>query len=113
MFCNQCGNQNADNTRCCNRCGFNIEPVRQSFAVPPPQSLVSVGQKHSGLILVLSALMTIIGLATIFGLMVPLAIASPIGQGHNAPLLIILAISGITCLGFIVSRFLRMLNQPA
>lgn len=111
MFCNQCGSQNAENTRFCNRCGFNIEPVRQAMTVAPPQSpAMTIGQKHSGLILVLSALVTIFGLATVFGTLVPLSIASHLGQGKGAALLVLLAFSGVFCVCFVVWRLLRMLN---
>ena len=112
MHCVNCGTQNLETTRYCKSCGANLEVLRQALT----QSLTSapltmIGPKHVGLILMLSALTGIGGLAIVFAGLVALSIAlGPSLGGARLPLLLLLGGSGVFGVCFMVSTLMRMLK---
>src|SRR5215472_2787995 len=95
MLCIQCGTQNSDATRYCTRCGSNLETLalllnRDSFE-DDSKPVPILGPKHAGLILVSVALISIIGLLTVFiGIGVLATAPSRISDHDLAPMLFFL-----------------------
>ena len=112
MHCVNCGTQNLETTRYCKSCGANLEVLRQALTQNLTGAAVSmIGPKHVGLILTLSSLIGIGGLAIVFAGLVALSIAvGPSLGGGRIPLLLLLGVAGVAGVCFIVSSLMRMLK---
>src|SRR5215469_10071343 len=117
MLCIQCGTQNSDATRYCTRCGSNLETLalllnRDASEDDDYKPAPILGPKHAGLILVSVALITIIGLLTVFITIGVLATQpSRINDHDLAPMLFFLGAVGLAAVCLIVGMLLRMVSS--
>jgi hypothetical protein len=114
MYCIKCGTQNPVATRYCNRCGTNLEELREvaTHGLTPLQPHLQplVGPKHVWLVLVLSAILGIAGLGTVVGLLTAL-VHSPLADHDSLmPVLVLLGLGGVAGTAFMVSRLLRLVS---
>jgi hypothetical protein len=112
MHCVDCGTQNLDTTRYCKSCGANLEMLRLALTQNLTGATASmIGPKHVGLILTLSTLVGVGGLAIVFAGLVALSIAvGPSLGGGRIPLLLLLGIAGVAGVCFIVASLMHMLR---
>ena len=113
MHCIDCGTQNLDTTRYCQRCGANLEVLRQALTSNLQSGPLSlIGPKHVGLILTMASLVALGGTTVVFLALTILAniLGSSLGGGIF-PLLFLLGVVGIGGVVIVVSSLLKMLRQ--
>lgn len=120
MLCIQCGTQNPDSTRFCTRCGANLGNLLQLMNAEDEENDSAfqglIGPRHVSLILIISALVSIVGLVGIFILIGVLA-SEPtrINEHDLAPMLFFTGIGGLASICIIVKLLLGMIpkGKPA
>jgi hypothetical protein len=114
MHCIQCGTQNNETTRYCNRCGANLEALRQAIASPiAPEPPAAIGPRHTSLILILSAIVAIAGFGMVFGMLATMATApTRVPEGDIIGLMIFMTLAGIAGTCFVVWLLMRLLTRP-
>jgi hypothetical protein len=115
MYCIDCGTQNPDHTRYCNRCGVNLETVRRAatghLTAPPPASPLTA--KHVNMILLMSTFLGLGSLLILLGCLIAVASASPSERDDISPVAVFIGTLGILGIGFIIWRLLKMIPTAA
>jgi hypothetical protein len=116
MYCIKCGSQNTETTRYCNRCGTNLEELREvaTHGLPPPTTSTPVlGPSHVWFILLATVALAIVGLGTVFGCLIALANSPLAGTSSLAPTLLLLGLGGVSATAFMVSRMVRLMTSAS
>jgi hypothetical protein len=114
MYCITCGTQNPEHTRYCNRCGVNLETLRNAatgqLTLPPASALNS---RHVTSILVVSTLLGLGGLLLLLGCLIAVASADSADRHQIAPAAVMIGMLAIGAMGFIIWRLLKMIPTAA